>query len=81
MTFFDILSSPRVTKVYWQINYYDAPLAKKIKNATFSTTFHRVSEIIRNVRTTFEISDTRLLDALCDAKTEEKNDVRHKYSK
>ena len=34
--------------------------------------FHGVSDIIKNVRTAFEISDTRLLDALCDTKTEEK---------
>ena len=42
------------------------------KNTAFFTAFYRVSDIIKNVRITFEISDTRLLDALCDAKTEEK---------
>ena len=45
------------------------------KNTTFSTAFHRVSDVIKNVRITFEISDTRLLNALCDGKTGENNDV------
>ena len=46
-----------------------------LKNTTFATAFHRLSDISKNVRTTFEILDTRLLDALCDAKTEEENDI------
>ena len=47
-------------------------MLRLLNSTTFSTAFHRVSDIIENVRTTFDISDTRLLDALCDAKTEEK---------
>ena len=38
-----------------------------------STTF--ASDIIKNQRTIFETSGTRLLDALCDVNTDEKNDV------
>ena len=45
-------------------------MLRLLKNITFSAAFHPVSDIIKNVRTTFEISDTRLLDALRDAKTE-----------
>ena len=51
-----------------------------LKSTMFSTTVHRVSDIMEIVRKIFEISDTGLLDALCDVKTEGKNDVRHKYS-
>ena len=36
------------------------------------TAVHRVSDIRTNAKTTFDISDTRLLDAMCDVKTEEK---------
>ena len=55
-------------KSYWQFNY-DAPLTK---NTQSSTAGHRVSEIIKNVRITFDISETRLLDTMCDVKTEAK---------
>ena len=47
-------------------------MLRLLKNTTFSTTSHRVSDIIKNVRRTFGISETRLLDALCDAKTDGK---------
>ena len=43
-----------------------------LKNPTFSTAVHRVPDNIRNVRRIFEISDSRLLDALCDIKRKEK---------
>ena len=52
-----------------------------LKNTTFSTAVHRASAIIKDVRTKFETSDSRLLDALCDVNTEQRNDVRQKYSK
>ena len=35
-----------------------------------NTIFYRASDIIRNVGTSFEILDTRLLVALCDVNTE-----------
>ena len=35
-----------------------------------NTIFYRASDIIRNVETSFEILDTRLLVALCDVNTE-----------
>ena len=41
-----------------------------LKNTTFSTAVHCASNIIKDVRTKFESSDTRLLDALCDVNTE-----------
>ena len=50
--------------ICWQFNY-DAPFTK---NTTLSTVVHRISDIKKeekNVRTTFDISDTRLLDAMC----------------
>ena len=62
---------------YWQFNYH-APFTKI---ATFSTVLHCVFDIIKNVRTIFGISDNRLLDVLCDVKTEGKDDVRQKCSK
>ena len=43
-----------------------------LKNTTFSTAVHRASDIIKIVRTIFETTDTRLLDALCDVNTEGK---------
>ena len=43
-----------------------------LKNTTFSTVKDCVSDILKNVRTIFETSDTQLLDALCDVNTEEK---------
>ena len=46
-----------------------------LKNTTFSTAVDRTSDIIKNLRTIFEISDSPLLDALCDINTDEKNDV------
>ena len=46
-----------------------------LKNTTFSTAVDRASDIIKNLRTIFETSDTRLLDAFCDVNTDEKNDV------
>ena len=46
-----------------------------LKNTTFSTAVDHTSDIIKNLRTIFETSDTRLLDALCDVNTDEKNDV------
>ena len=52
-----------------------------LKNTTFSTAIDSVSDIMQNVRIIFEISETRLLEALCDVKTEGKLDVRPKYSK
>ena len=33
-----------------------------LKNTTFLTAVHRASDIIKNVRTNFETSDTQLLD-------------------
>ena len=56
-------------------------MLRLLKNTTFSTVVHRASDIIKNVRTKFETSDTRLLDALCDVNIEGRNDVRQKYSK
>ena len=47
-------------------------MLRVVKNTTFSTAVHRASDIIKNVRTIFETSDTQLLDALCDVNTEEK---------
>ena len=47
-----------------------------LKNTTFSAAVHRASDIIKDVRTKFETSDTPLLDALCDANIERGNDVR-----
>ena len=47
-----------------------------LKNTTSSTAVHRASDIIKDVRTNFETSDTRLLDALCDLNTELRSDVR-----
>ena len=41
-----------------------------LKNRTFSAAVHRISDIKKNLRTKFETSDTRLLDALCDLNTE-----------
>ena len=52
----------------WQFDYG----VSFTKNATFSTAVRRVSDVIKNVRTIFGISDIRLLDGLCDAKTEGK---------
>ena len=43
-----------------------------LKNRTFSTAVDRFSDIIKNLRTIFGNSDTRLLDALCDVNTDEK---------
>ena len=43
-----------------------------LKNRIFSSAVHCSSEIIENVRTIFETSDIRLLDALCDVNTEGK---------
>ena len=62
---------------HWQFNY-DDPVTEEYN---ILTAVHRASNIIKNVRTKFETSDTRLLDALCDVNTEERNDVRQKYSK
>ena len=47
-----------------------------MKDTTFSTAIDRVFDIMQSVRIIFETSDTRLLKALCDVKTEGKNDVR-----
>ena len=47
-------------------------MLRLLKNTTFSTALHRVSDIIENLRTVFENSDTRLSDALCDVNTEGK---------
>ena len=41
-----------------------------LKNTTFSTAEHLASDIIKDVRTKFKTSDTRLLDALCDLNAE-----------
>ena len=41
-----------------------------LKNRTFSTAVHRTSDIIKDVRTKFETSDIRLLDAMCDLNSE-----------
>ena len=46
-------------------------MLRLLKNTTFSTAIDRTSDSIKNVRTIFETSDTRLLDALCDVNTEE----------
>ena len=43
-----------------------------LKNTTFSTAIHRVSDIMQNVRIIFETIDTRPLEVLCDVKTEGK---------
>ena len=43
-----------------------------LKNTTFSTAIHRVSDIIQKVRKIVETSDTLLVDALCDVNTEKK---------
>ena len=43
-----------------------------LKNTTFSTAVDRASDIIKNLRTIFETSDTQMLDALCDVNTDEK---------
>ena len=51
---------------------YIITMLRLLKNMTFSTAVHRPSDIIKNVRTTFETSDTRLLDALCEVNTEGK---------
>ena len=51
-----------------------------LKNTTFSTAIHRVSDIIQTVRIIVETSDTQLLDVLCGVNTEGKYDARQKYS-
>ena len=43
-----------------------------LKNTTFFTAVHCAFDIIKNVRTIFETSDARPLDALCDVNTEGK---------
>ena len=50
-------------------------MLRLLKNTTFLTAVDHASDIIKNVRTIFETSDTRLLDELCDVNTEGKNDV------
>ena len=52
-----------------------------LKNSTFSTAVQGASDIIKDVRTKFETLDTPLLDAMCDVNTEQRDDVRQKYSK
>ena len=47
-------------------------MLRLVKNTTFSTAVHCTSDIIKNVRTNFETSDTQLLDARCDVNTEKK---------
>ena len=47
-------------------------MLRLLKNTTFSIAIARASDIIKNLRTIFENSDTRLLDALCDVNTDEK---------
>ena len=51
-----------------------------LKNTTFSTAVHWAYDI-KDVRTKFATSDTRLLDTLCDVNIERRIDVRQKYSK
>ena len=48
---------------------YDAPVTEEYN---ILAAIHRTSDIIKNVRTIFETSDTRLLDALCDVNNEGK---------
>ena len=43
-----------------------------LRNTTFSTAVGHSSDIIKNLRTIFGTSDTRLLDALYDVNTDEK---------
>ena len=50
-------------------------MLRLLKNTTFLTAVDRASDIIKNLRTIFETSDTRMLDASCDVNTDEKNDV------
>ena len=52
-----------------------------LKTTTFSSAVHRSSDIIKNIATISETSDTKLLDALYDENTEGKHDVSQKYSK
>ena len=47
-------------------------MLRLLKNTTFSTAVDRASDIIENFRTIFKTSDTRLLDAMCDVKTDGK---------
>ena len=45
-------------------------MLRLLKISIFSTAIHHVSDIIQNVRIIFETLDTRLLEALCEVKTE-----------
>ena len=47
-------------------------MLRLLKNTTFSTAVYCAFGIIKNVRTIFETSDARPLDALCDVNTEGK---------
>ena len=47
-----------------------------LKNTTFSTAIDHASDIIKNLRTIFETSDSRLLDTLCDVNTDKKNGLK-----
>ena len=47
-------------------------MLRLLTNTTFSTAIHCASDSIKDIKTIFETSDTRLLDTLCDVNTEGK---------
>ena len=55
-------------------------MQRLLKSTTFSTAIDHASDIFKNQRTIFETSGIRLLDALCDLNSDEKNDVSKEKS-
>ena len=56
-------------------------MLRLLKISTFSAAIHRVSDIIQNVRIIFETLHTRLLEALCDAKTDRTKMMAHRNTR